>query len=121
MQAFPWAPKPVNSLKSSTASDINDSPALIWFLKDAAQKDNAISILTPISAKEKEKKESESGLLFYYHLFDEDEDEIGKSLQSFAKLPDVPLALIDIPAQKVRSLSLLPSLSHPLPDSLLHY
>ena len=103
IQDFPWFPKPVNSLKASTASSINDEASLIWFVKDD-MKNKANEILTPIATQymEEVKKDGIENLLFYYHCDEDDEDEIGSSLRSFCGLStDIKLVLLDIPKQKV--------------------
>jgi len=98
----------VNSLTTTTAAGINDSPAFIYFLKDKDENGEAVKKNIEEVAKPYIKEFEENGgngkqVLFFYHRPEEDEDEVGSSLKSFAGIgSDDNLVLIDVPEQSVR-------------------
>ena len=107
-QEFPWIPKPVNALNSTTANGINDNPSIIYFLKDSKNKDVAKENLEKVAVPYiKSFNDGDGGddvkqVNFFYHSAEDDGEDIGGSLKNFAKITDQNLVLIDIPEQSVR-------------------
>ena len=98
----------MNPLNSSTASEINDYPSLIWFVNTPEEGEKACQALTTVAEchiKEMRDKGESQKVYFFYDVAKEDEG-IGESLRVFATMPQTNpmLALIDINSQKVHAI-----------------
>ncbi len=91
-------------MTGSTAGEINETPCIIFFTDNTEE---AKEILKPIAVKYVESLKtgavSEKICFFYHNDGEEEDDDIGTSLKTFANLKkDVPLlVLIDVPSEEV--------------------
>lgn len=89
------------------ASEINDCPSIIYYIKEGGDKETIKSALESV-AKPHIDSNPEQRVYFYYHTAKEDEDDVGSGLRSFANVPgDHDIVLINVPEQEVSSYTMM--------------
>ncbi|XP_064651154.1 nucleoredoxin-like [Lineus longissimus] len=76
---FPWLPKPLNKLVTSSASSLNEKPSCVFFVEKQSEAATAVDLLEEVA---KDYHKSDPEMLFFFSVATDD-DGIGERLTKY--------------------------------------